>query len=164
MTKIRNAQLTDIPVIRDLAEKTWWPVYSPIVEKEQIAYMLAAIYSEEALAKVMNAGTQQFILLEEDAVFQGFAAYGARPEDASVYKLHKLYVLPQTHGKGYGKMLIDEIKTRLATLGVKTLDLNVNRANKAIGFYERMGFHIVKEEDVAIGPYWMTDYVMRMDL
>jgi hypothetical protein len=40
----------------------------------------------------------------------------------------------------------------------------VNRYNNAKSFYEKMGFAIVREEDIPIGPYWMNDYVMRKAL
>ena len=45
--------------------------------------------------------------------------------------------------------------------GKETLDLNVNRHNKAKNFYEKMGFQVAYEEDIPIGKYWMNDYVMR---
>jgi len=162
MVSIRDASLPDVSLIRSLADQTWWPTYSPIVEKEQIQYMLDFIYSEAALAAVMNDGSQHFIILSDENGPQGFASYGKRKEDASIYKLHKLYILPNNQGKGYGKKMIDEIKTRLLTNGIHTLDLNVNRHNNAKSFYEKMGFAIILEEDVAIGPYWMNDYVMRL--
>jgi diamine N-acetyltransferase len=44
---------------------------------------------------------------------------------------------------------------------VSILDLNVNRHNPAKSFYEKIGFTVLREEDVPIGPYWMNDYVMR---
>jgi ribosomal protein S18 acetylase RimI-like enzyme len=43
------------------------------------------------------------------------------------------------------------------------LDLNVNRNNQAKHFYEKIGFNVIREEDIPIGPYWMNDYVMRIE-
>ena len=81
MIHIRDASPVDISVIQDMAEKTWWPTYSPILEREQIRYMLDVIYSAESIRKVMENGSQQFILLYDDRGAQGFASYGVRPED-----------------------------------------------------------------------------------
>jgi ribosomal protein S18 acetylase RimI-like enzyme len=159
---IREAGIADIPVIQELAEQTWWPTYSSIVEAEQIRFMLDMIYSTETLEKVMNDGSQQFLLLQDENGTQGFASYGIRKEDAAIYKLHKLYIHTRNQGKGYGKKLINEIKGRLMAKGIFTLDLNVNRQNAAKSFYEKLGFAVIKEEDVEIGPYWMNDYVMRL--
>lgn len=61
-------------------------------------------------------------------------------------------------------MLITEVIDNTISAGKHTLDLNVNRYNKAKSFYEKMGFQVAYEEDIAIGPYWMNDYVMRKQL
>jgi diamine N-acetyltransferase len=161
---IKDASAIHIPIIQDIAERTWWPTYSPIVEKEQIRFMLDRIYSHETLSKVINDQSQQFILLYDEKGAQGFAAYGERPEEPGIFKLHKIYVLPETHGKGYGKMLLNEVIDRITSQGSKTLDLNVNRYNSARNFYERMGFRVIREENVPVGPYFMNDFVMRLDL
>lgn len=164
MVTILHATLKDIPIIRNLAEETWWPTYSPILSIEQIRYMLDAIYGEEELKKVILNGSQTFVILHDGNGPQGFASYALRPEDQSVCKLHKIYVLPENHGKGYGKALIEEVKIRAMNFNASFLDLNVNRSNPAINFYQKAGFQIIREEDVQIGPYWMNDYVMRLDL
>lgn len=161
---IRNATPADVEVIRELAEKTWWPTYGPLLPAAQIRFMLDAIYNTATLTKVIDEGTQRFILLSDNRGDQGFAAYGPRAEAGMAYKLHKLYVLPDNQGKGYGKALIDEVCRRLRQLGIRTLDLNVNRYNPARSFYEKMGFAVQYEEDVPIGPYFMNDYVMRKSL
>ncbi|MFZ6012985.1 MAG: GNAT family N-acetyltransferase [Bacteroidota bacterium] len=163
MITIKNATLADIPDIQRIAEKTWWPVYSLIITPEQIQYMLDAIYSTEALHKVMESGSQTFIMLSDEFGPQGFAAYGQRIENPNICKLHKIYIIPDNHGKGYGKMMIEDIKTRIGVQGIRTLDLNVNRYNPAKSFYEKIGFKVIGEEDVPIGPYWMNDYVMRLE-
>jgi diamine N-acetyltransferase len=164
MPELTNAALEDIPTIQQLAEKTWWPTYSAILPSEQLAYMLNAIYNAEALAKVMQDKSQIFVLLKDQDSIVGFAAYGPKESEPATFKLHKLYVLPGMHGKGYGKLLIDEVRNRAAKSGIKQLDLNVNRFNPAKNFYEKLGFRIIKEEDVPVGPYWMNDYVMRLSL
>ena len=161
-SEIINASAADIAIIQDIAEKTWWPTYSPIITDVQIRYMLDAIYSTETLLNVIQGGSQHFILIKDETGVQGFASYGPRPDERNVYKLHKIYVLHDNHGKGYGAQLVAEVKRRLKMQGIHTLDLNVNRHNKAREFYEKMGFTVIQEEDVPIGPYWMNDYVMRL--
>ena len=164
MLEIVDATTGDIPTIKDLAERTWRVTYSELLSKEQLSYMLNAIYSEESLKKVMDDSSQQFILLREDGATLGFAAYGPRPEDASIFKLHKLYLLPETQGRGLGKKLIDEVKKRTVTSGRRILDLNVKRDNPAKSFYEKCGFTVVREEDIPFGPYTLEDYIMRIEL
>jgi GNAT superfamily N-acetyltransferase len=161
---IRNATPADVEIIRSIADKTWWHTYSPILEKEQIEYMLGEIYSVEKISAQLTNHTQSYLLLVEDGTPVAFAGYSPREEDPEIYKLHKLYCLPETQGKGYGKTLIDAVAAKTVEAGKHTLDLNVNRHNKAKSFYEKMGFEIAYEEDTAIGQYWMNDYVMRKKL
>jgi ribosomal protein S18 acetylase RimI-like enzyme len=162
MIKFIDAAITDVPTIQDIAEKTWWPTYSKILSKEQIRYMLDTIYKTETIIESILNGSQHYILLNANSVSQGFASYSRRKEDPTVYKLNKLYVLPENHGLGYGRLLIDEVKRRLIDENIRTLDLNVNRYNDAKSFYEKLGFSVVAQEDVPIGPYWMNDFVMRL--
>ena len=171
MYLISEATPDDTEIIRTIAEKTWWTAYSPILEKEQIVFMLDEIYSTRKVASQLSHKTQTYLLLIEPAAGSGgidkavaFAAYSPREEEPEIYKLHKLYCLPETQGKGYGKILINAVIQKTLEAGKHTLDLNVNRYNKAKSFYEKMGFAVVYEEDIPIGTYWMNDYVMRKEL
>jgi GNAT superfamily N-acetyltransferase len=164
MFTITQATINDLETIRQIADKTWWEAYSAILEKEQISFMLDEIYSVEKISNQLKNNTQTYLLLIEGDKPVAFAAYSPREEDPEIYKLHKLYCLPETQGKGYGKILINEVASKTLEAGKHTLDLNVNRYNKAKNFYEKMGFSVAYEEDVPIGPYWMNDYVMRKEL
>ncbi|MFI5137269.1 MAG: GNAT family N-acetyltransferase [Sphingobacteriales bacterium] len=161
---IRKATLNDVEIIRDIAEQTWWHTYSPILEKEQIEFMLGEIYSAEKIRAQLKHDTQTYLLLVEDEKAVAFAGYSPREENPEIFKLHKLYCLPETQGKGYGKILISEVAKKAIEAGKHTLDLNVNRHNKAKTFYEKMGFVVAYEEDIPIGKYWMNDFVMRKEL
>jgi ribosomal protein S18 acetylase RimI-like enzyme len=162
MHSIRTATPADIPAIQRIAEITWWHTYADILPAAQLDYMLNAIYSTQALENCWENGSQTFILLTDEHGQQGFAAFGSKSDSPKIYKLHKLYVMPDNHGKGYGKTLIEEVKKRIIKPGENFLDLNVNRYNPAKRFYEKLGFVIIGEEDVPIGGYWMNDYVMRL--
>lgn len=149
-----------INVIIAIQEKTWAPTYKDILSPEQIAYMFEEIYSYEALHEQMTKGNQQFVLLyKDDTQPIGFASY--QELEPHVFKLHKIYVLPTEQGTGAGKFLIGAIEDLVKSLQGKRLLLNVNRYNEAKRFYEKMGYAVLQEEDIAIGPYWMNDYVLE---
>lgn len=161
---IRYGNSEDIPQIQQIAERTWRNVYRTILSQQQLDYMLQRIYSTAALMELFSLEVQKFRILFDGDQAKGFLAYGLRDDDSSTYKIHKLYVLPETQGKGFGRMLIEDAKEKALADGIAVLDLNVNRFNPAKSFYERMGFSVLGEEDVPVGPYWMNDYVMRMNL
>jgi len=164
MYTIRKATTTDTETIIDIAEKTWWVAYPPILEEVQIRFMLNEIYTAEKISKQIENNIQTYLLLIEDEQPVAFAAFSPREENAKIYKLHKLYCLPATQGKGYGKILIDAVSDEVLKAGKHILELNVNRYNKAKSFYEKMGFSEAYQEDIPIGPYFMNDYVMQKEL
>lgn len=164
MYTIRKATLNDVETIRHIADKTWWVTYGPILNQEQIAFMLGEIYSADKIHEQIKNNTQTYLLLIEDEHPVAFAGYSPREENPDVYKLHKLYCLPETQGKGYGKILINAVAQKTIEAGKRTLELNVNRYNNAQSFYKKMGFKIAYIQDIPIGPYWMNDYIMRKEL
>lgn len=163
MITIIQASPSHVLTIREIAEKTWWPAYREILSEGQIRYMLSTLYSKETILEQLEEGVV-YLLLLEDQMPVGFAAYAPREENPDIFKLHKIYCLPETQGKGYGKMLIEEVSKRVLKAGKNILELNVNRYNKAKTFYEKMGFSVIYEEDIPVGEYWMNDFVMRKQL
>lgn len=159
---IRTAAEKDIPLIRRLAVAIWPVTYGAILTSAQLQYMLELIYSEHALQKQMHEG-HQFLIVEEEGKAVAFADYSELKD--SVYKLNKIYVLPQQQGKGTGKFLLESVIGEVKKLKASSLWLNVNRHNKAKQFYERLGFIVISEEDIDIGEgFFMNDYVMEKKL
>ena len=165
MTEIYRANIEDIPAIQKIAETTWWPTYEPIVGAEQVRYMLDRFYSAAIMSQQIAAKEQTYIILAENGIPVGFAAYSPRAEDPDIYKLHKLYCLPETQGKGYGKMLLQYVEQAVIDAGKHILELNVNRHNNALSFYKKMGFSNAYDEDIEIGNgFYMNDHVLRKQL
>ncbi|HVU96373.1 MAG TPA: GNAT family N-acetyltransferase [Puia sp.] len=161
---IRPGDLDDINTIGFLAQQIWPETYGEIITTEQLQYMLNLFYSPASLRRQMLDDKHQFLIVEEGEEPIGFAAWSGTAEPG-VFKLHKLYVLPGRQGKGLGRGMLQYIYQVIRPQGARTLLLNVNRWNKARQFYERMGFAVIKEEDVPIGRgYFMNDYVMEVSV
>jgi ribosomal protein S18 acetylase RimI-like enzyme len=159
---IRPASIIDIPVIRQIADKTWPAAYEELLGKDQVEYMLDKLYSHQALEDQMKKQHYFFLALKEyEAV--GFTSFSKVEKD--IYKLQKLYVLPSLQKSGLGKELLQTVETVAKSMGGRKLQLNVNRKNIAKRFYERNGFAVIKEENIDIGSgYFMNDFVMQKDL
>ncbi|MBD0725997.1 GNAT family N-acetyltransferase [Flavobacterium sp. L1I52] len=161
---ITKATVEDLKTISTIAYKTWPITYGEILSETQLSYMLEAFYSDAALLKNMENG-HEFILAYEDGIALGFASFEHQYQNKPSTKIHKIYMLPESQGKGVGKLLIDTIEKMTLDKGCNSLLLNVNRFNKAIGFYQKMGFQIIQEIDIEIGlGYLMEDYVMEKKL
>jgi len=159
MIELRTASKTDLPLIQQLVFTIWNVAYKDILSKEQLNYMLDSMHSIPALTKLIDTG-HQFIIPYEDGVAKGFACYKILTDKV---RLEKIYVLPHQHKKGIGKLMMDYIIEKAS--GVNVVELNVNRQNKAVDFYKKIGFKIIKEVDIPIGEgYFMNDYVMQKSL
>lgn len=160
--EIRTAGIADIEAIRKVAFETWPHAYGNILSKEQLQYMLSMMYDAEVLQHELENG---FIFLLAHIHNQpiGFASYSLIDENNAIYKLHKLYVLPDYQKTGAGKALLTAVIKDLNIKQAKKLQLNVNRNNNAVAFYKKAGFSIAEEKDVPIGNgFYMNDYIMQL--
>ena len=67
-------------------------------------------------------------------------------------------LLPEAQGQGCGRRLMDTFLARLRALRVPAVHLHVGKRNtRAIGFYERVGFHLIEENrhSLALGQRLM---------
>lgn len=162
MFEIRNVSEADIPALRELVFKVWPQTYRGMITDEQIEYMLDLMYSESSLLKQMRDGAR-FIFIDNDGEPVGYASF--QQVGSGLFKLHKIYVLPGQQGKGTGKYMIEYIIEEVKKQGATSLQLQVNRRNKARHFYEKLGFSIIQSCDFDIGNgYVMDDYVMEKKL
>jgi len=159
----RKANLNDIEIILTIAYSTWPIAYSNILSKEQLDYMLTQFYSIHSLQNQFEK--EHIFLIAENAKNPvGFASY-SNLDNPSIYKLHKLYVLPDAHNKGIGKTLLNEVIHQIKLRNGKSLILNVNRNNIAKDFYLHMGFEVTDIDDIDIGNgFYMNDFIMTKKL
>jgi GNAT superfamily N-acetyltransferase len=162
---VKKATPDDIPAILDVAKATWEPTYREILSKTQIDFMYDEIYTPASLENQMHELEHTFLILYKGDLPIGYASYGIKSEgDTKVYKLHKLYIRPDVQGSGFGRTLLMAVEKEVRQIGAATLELNVNRYNPAIRFYERCGYSQYKQEVLPMGEFWMNDFVMRKEL
>lgn len=164
MFEIRKATKDDCPQIRQLAEQIFPATYKEIISQEQIDFMMDWMYSISNLNKQMDDGHIYFLAYRETAPV-GYVSVEQQNKD--LFHLQKIYVLGSEQGTGCGKFLFTETVKYIKTVHPApcTMELNVNRENRAIRFYEHMGMHKARQGDFSIGNgYFMNDYIMSMEL
>ncbi len=163
--QIVEATTDHIYNIQVLSNVIWPATFSNILSQEQISYMMDMMYSTSSLEKQINELNHHYLLAEEDGEYLGYLSYELNYKGTPITKIHKIYILPSIQGKGVGRLFIDAV-SKLALKNNNTLlSLNVNRYNKAIDFYKRMGFDFFTSENIDIGNgFLMEDYVMNKDL
>ena len=156
---IRALAATDLPLVIDLAYRIWPKAYAGVLSPEEIDNILGAIYTPSNLNAEMAAG-HRFWAAYEGAAALGFAS-GYR-NDETVW-LKKLYVLPETQGRGVGRRLVETVVAAFA--GAREIRLYVNSGNTAAqAFYRRCGFEKVLEVPVKMGDYDFLDFVFARPL
>ena len=161
---IREAGRADIPVNRDLADKSWRTNYRGILSAEQIDYMLGLMYSENEIFRQLQSLNYRYYILETEQIPIGFLGFEGNYQPKTT-KLHRIYLLATEKSKGYGKQAISFLKTQVQLLGNHRIILNVNKHNPAKYFYKSQGFKIISEEVVDIGGgFVMDDYIMEFKI
>lgn len=165
MISIVEATVNDIPKIQEITKETWPVAYGEILAEAQLKYMLDLFYSDQALTASIQNKEQLFYLVSDSESTIGFVSIEHQYKGEAVTKIHKIYLLPQTQGKGIGKKVIEAVEKLALEQDSKALLLNVNRFNTALHFYKKMGFEMMEEVNIAIGNgYLMEDYIMQKQL
>lgn len=160
--QFRKARISDIPTIQEIAEATWRPTYGHILSEEQTIYMLDMMYGTEVLERQIDSSID-FYLAEEEGNTLGY--FSIEVIEPGKMKLHKIYLHPGYKSQGAGTKIIERIKEIAREKGVNQIELNVNKYNSAVQFYEKKGFIRAKEMVLDIGNgYVMDDYVMQLNL
>jgi len=165
LVQLLPATAEHLPALAELAGVIWRQHYPGIISSAQIDYMLEKMYALDTLREDIRSRGIQFVRLLVEGEFVGFAAFGPASEPA-VMKLHKCYLLPAVHGRGFGSLLLRHCERETRALGARRLILAVNKHNtKAVAAYQRNGFRVTESVITDFGSgFVMDDYLMAKDL
>lgn len=157
VSSVNTDHINDILLI---AEKTWKDTYKNIISKEQIDFMYDKMYSKASLNLQFDMG-HQFAIAYSKELPVGFISFYI--QENKIY-IPKLYVSKAYQGQGIGCKLLKYIFDFGKSEKIETVQLNVNRNNKAVNFYQKIGFEIIESTDIAYYQYWLNDYIMQKKL
>lgn len=166
MITIRQANIDDCATIQSVANIAFPATYAEILTEGQLKYMMEWMYSTESLRRQMQEEGHIYYIAHDEAD-RAVGYVSIQPEGADLFHLQKIYVLPERQGEHIGQSLFRHAIKAIKELhpGPCRMELNVNRSNRARGFYERMGMKKLREGDFPIGEgYFMNDYIMGIDL
>lgn len=159
-----------IMCIHDMAELVFRHTYKDILSPDQLDYMMDWMYSPDSLKRQMEEGHVFYIAYNDGkpCAYVSVQPDGSSEDGAMLFHLQKIYILPSEQGQGLGRILFDTVVShvrRCADGNKARIELNVNRNNPAIGFYQHLGLKILRQGDFHIGNgYYMNDYIMGIDL
>lgn len=134
--------------------KCWQETYPGLVSQEYLDKLTLQKCEELAFQWRDNI----LVAKEGDRVI-GFAGYGYHgPEEPDMGEVYALYVLPEYHGTGVGKLLMDAAMEKLAAYPHICL-WTVKDNGRAVRFYEKCGFLLTGEEQLRPS---ISAYCIRM--
>ena len=124
-------------------------------------YMLSEMYSEAEIKKhLLNPNYHYYLIRDQDS-YEGFVGYEHHYEENTT-KLHRIYLVPESKGKGLGKAALQFLNEKVSENGDERIILNVNKHNAARNFYESQGYRVYGEGIFDIGNgFVMDDYMME---
>lgn len=162
MILVEKASVEDISLIQKIAHTTWYPTFKDILSEQQIEYMLEMMYSTSSLKEQIEVKNHVFFIAKQGGLSLGFMSIELNYNHKPKTKIHKIYILPTAQGKGIGNVLMQKAEEFALEHKQDSITLNVNRFNKAIGFYQKQGYQNIRTENIDIGKgYVMEDYVFE---
>ena len=173
-TCIEKASGEDIMCIHDMAQVVFRHTYREILSPEQMEYMMDWMYSPANLQKQLDEGHVYYIAYRDGKAcgYVSVQPEGIADDGRLLFHLQKIYVLPSEQGHGLGRALFARAVAHVREVaggctegcGAR-IELNVNRNNPSIGFYQHLGLRILRQGDFHIGNgFYMNDYIMGLEV
>ncbi|QKY18888.1 GNAT family N-acetyltransferase [Halolamina sp. CBA1230] len=143
---LRVARETDIPGIRDVANRSLAASYDDVLDAETRQQAVESWYGTDdvsagALAEEIVDGRTVVIVAEDDDDIVGFAQAFLSGEQPTVGRIEWLHVSPDRRGEGAASQLLDRIESELADRGADRIEASVIEENEAgRAFYEEHGY------------------------
>lgn len=88
-----------------------------------------------------NNGSVYFVIEEDNKILGGGGIFQTKGLPQNTAELVKIYTVPETRGKGYGKLLITKCLEFARQAGYEYVYLeSMEELSKAVGLYEKLGF------------------------
>lgn len=173
--QVRTAGPGDAATLADVAARTFALACPPQVTQESIATFIADVLSQECFEGYLDDPRRGLFVAEDDGAATGYAmvVHGdpADPDVAGALRLRptselsKIYVLPDHHGAGASRLLMDACIEAARERGRAGVWLGVNQLNeRAQKFYRKSGFEKVGTKRFLVGARYEDDFVYERPL
>lgn len=173
---IRKAKLTDIHELVPLAARTFPLACPPEMDRTAIDEFIRDELNDDVFGQWITDEDCYVLVAVDGAMLVGYTVCvsGEVPKDAHLDQelsaeasvmLSKFYVHPEFHGVGVSKKMMSHLLEQYVTLEQQWIWLGTNEANdRAIGFYERVGFTHIGTREFDVGGARAKDVVMARKL
>ncbi len=168
---IEKAKITDAAIISIIGKQTFFEAHETSSPKEELETYLNEKLSEEAISKELNDCENLFYLLFYENELAGYSKiiYNTPPpqlpDTIDACKLERIYFLEKFYGKKLGLKLFNFNKDLCLQNNQSGMWLTVWIGNeRAINFYEKLGFKTIGEIIFKVGNIESPNLVMWLAL
>jgi len=159
-----TAGSVDIDELAAIAALTFPLACPPSTASENIASFVDANLSAERFAEYLSDPRRTILTAQQDGRIIGYAMLIRGVADDTA-ELSKIYVLPDYHGAGVSKALMDLALATAEKWCVRRVWLGVNQGNqRAQRFYAKSGFKVNGTRTFQVGTNREDDYVMVREI
>ena len=172
---VRSATPADASTLARVAAATFALACPPHTTEASIEAFIATVLSMECFEGYLADPSRDLFLAEDDGEAVGYAMLvTGEPADPDVRvalrhhppsELSKIYVLPDRHGAGTSRLLMQACLDAARRRGSVGAWLGVNQLNaRAQRFYAKSGFERVGTKRFLVGDRYEDDYVYEQAL
>jgi ribosomal protein S18 acetylase RimI-like enzyme len=157
----REAKTEDMEGIRGVARRSWETDYPDILSRETITETVEEWYAPERLAfDIESEDAHVVVAIGDDGGVIGFAHAITADE---IGTLLRLYVDPDSRGRGIGTRFLDGTCETLAAEGCSRIEAMVLEENEpGNAFYHEYGFEPERENETVIGDETYDEVVYSL--
>lgn len=145
--EIRPARPADIEALQRVASRAWHAAHEPIIGTEAVEKFLDDYYDADSFRSEIGDEETVFAVSADGAGAPvGFVSARPTEDDAAIFDLGRIYVLPDRWGEGIGRRLLSHAEQKIEECGGERVRLGVMAENdRAVEFYESAGYERVGE-------------------
>ena len=164
MYKVKEGTIEDAFNIWQLIEKTWIESGIRNLENQELLRNLKEMYSKEKVATEIVERIQCYLIVYEQSDAVAFASYSFTDHSTPDFRIHKIYSLKFTQGKGYVKILISRIEQIALSKHGGHLFIHISRQSRKKEYLEALGFKLCTSEENKEETSKRIEYVMYKKL
>lgn len=156
-----------LDLLRDMSIRTFRDTYEAFNTEEDMRHHVATVFHPDRFLEELadeRIGYHIAFLGDEAVGYIRVNMSGVQSDvnDPTSLELERIYVVKEHHGRRFGDQLIEKTIQLAREAGLEYVWLGVWKKNeKAIRFYQRMGFTIFGTHDFILGNDPQSDWLMK---
>lgn len=167
---VRRVRPDEVPTLREISISTFVDTYAEHNTAENMASYIEKAFHDDRLLGELNSENSRYYFAEFEEDILGYLRlnFGTAQTNQSLEnacEIERIYVAKNFQGLKIGRTLYEKAIKSAQNAGSEWLWLSVwDQNEKAIGFYENLGFTVFGRNDFKLGTEEQSDLLMRLPI